>query len=329
MVALSSRLGKRSASSRREADPFGWFSDDDQPYDFICQWGYTEVIRHKCMSILYFRNEGFVFQEWLEKAGELQGDFYPNLVKVFYSNMQKKGNCLTSRVKGVEISIDYSIWKYVVEFQQGRLHAHKGIPGFYKTDIYNNFLKNPDMVGKNESFDIKNLRKDECLCACMITWILLPRGEDRSILNGEYVYLLYALQTGTQTDWSLVISDYMLKCAKQKEYHLPYGVFISRILRMQNVDITNENTIYCNENNVLERLFLDSVGLRKLKEEFMDERFKRLDEKMLMLQRSFTKLHQKMDYALRINAFGDTSVDDSDSGKNNADKKIMESSEIE
>ncbi|KOM50038.1 hypothetical protein LR48_Vigan08g086500 [Vigna angularis] len=246
MATSSSRPGKRSASSRREANPFGWFSDDDQCTDFICQWGYKEVIRHKCMSILCFRNEGFVFQEWLEKSGlnkfvELQGDCYPNLV-----------------VKGVEISIDYSIWKYVAGFQQGGLNAHQGIPGFYKTDIYNNFLKNSDMVGKYESFDIKNLRKEECLCAYMITWILLPRGEDRSILNGEDVYLLYTLQT-----------------------------------------------------------------------EFVDERFKRLDEKMLMLQRSFIDRHQKMDYALRINSFGDTFVDDSDSGKNSADKKIVESSERE
>ncbi|KOM31482.1 hypothetical protein LR48_Vigan01g103700 [Vigna angularis] len=192
MAASSSRPGKCSTSSRREADPFGWFSDDDQRTDFICQWEYKEVIRHKGLSISFFRSEGFLFQEWLEKVGltkfvELQGDCYPNLVK--------------------------------------------------------------------------------------------------------------------------------------------------------NVDITNERTICCNKQNVLEELFLDSVGFRKGKEgwvfkdeyipEFVDERFKRLDEKMMMLQRSFTKLHQKMDYVLRINAFGDTSIDDSESGKNSAEEKIVESSETE
>ncbi|KOM43102.1 hypothetical protein LR48_Vigan05g070600 [Vigna angularis] len=322
MVASSSRLGKRSSSSRREANPFGWFSDDDQRTDFICQWGYKEVIRHKCMSILFFRNEGFVFQELLEKVGltkfvELQGDCYPNLVKVFYSNLKKEDNCLTSKVKGVNIIIDPLIWKYVAGFQEGGMKAHQGIPGFYKTEIYNNFLKNPDMVGKCESFSIENLTKEESLCAYVITWILLPRGEDQYLLNGEDVYLLYALQTGTPIDWSFVIDDYMLKFAKQKEYHLPYGVFISKILRMQNVDITHERTICCNKHNVLEELFLYLVGFRKGKEgwifkdeyipgtdemnpvnidsaryefrpqtrfeEFVDERFKRLDKKMMML----------------------------------------------
>ncbi|KOM25851.1 hypothetical protein LR48_Vigan197s002000 [Vigna angularis] len=333
MSTSSSRLGKRSSSSRREANPCGWFSDDDQRTDFICQWSYKEVIKHKCMSILFFRNEGFLFQKWLEKAGltkfvELQGDCYPNLVKVFYSNLKKEGNCLTSRVKGVNINIDPLIWKYVAGFQEGGMKAHLGIPGFYKTEIYNNFLNNPDMVGKYEIFGIENLSKEESLCAYMITWILLPRDEDQSLLNGEDIYLLYALPTGIPTKWSFVISDYMLKIAKQKEYHLPYGVFINSVgfRKVKEGWIFKDEYIPSIEE--MNPLNIDSSKYKFMPEtrfeEFVDERFKRLDEKMVMLQRSFSELHRKMDYALRINAFGDTSIDDSESGKNNADKKIVE-----
>ncbi|KOM50081.1 hypothetical protein LR48_Vigan08g090800 [Vigna angularis] len=219
------------------------------------------------------------------------------------------------------------------------------------------------MIGKCDSFSIENLRKEESLCAYVITWILVPRGDDQFLLNAEDVYLLYALQSGTKTDWSSVICDYAINFAKHKEYYLLYVVFISRILRIKNVVITNEMTICCNKRNILEKLFLNSVGLKKSKdgwlfkdkyipgtdevnpvnvdtstyefkpqtrfEEFVDERFKRLDEKMAMPQRSFTELHRKMDYALRINAFGDTFEDDSESDKNNADKKIVESSETD
>ncbi|KOM26953.1 hypothetical protein LR48_Vigan347s000700 [Vigna angularis] len=281
MSASSSRLGKRSSSSRREANSFEWFSDDDQRTDFICQWGYKEVIRHKCMSILFFCNEGFLFQEWLEKAGltkfvELQGDCYPNLVKVFYSNLKKEGNCLTSRVKGANISIDPLIWKYVAGFQEGGMKAHLGILGFYKTEIYNSFLKNPDMVEKYESLGIENLSKEESLCAYMIAWILLPRDEVQSLLNGEDIYLFTEEMNPLNIDSS-------------KYKFMPETRF----------------------------------------EEFVDERFKRLDEKMIMLQRSFSEVHRKMNYALRRNAFGDTSIDDSESGKSSADKKIVESSETE
>lgn len=141
-----------------------------------------------------------MFQEWLVKASltkfvELQGDYYPNLVKVFSANLKREGNCLTSRVKGVNVCIDYSIWKYVVEFLPEGLKAHQGIPRFNKPDIYNSFLENPDLIGKCESFSIENLGKEESLCAYVITWILPPRGEDQFLLNVEDVYLLYALQT--------------------------------------------------------------------------------------------------------------------------------------
>ncbi|KOM55477.1 hypothetical protein LR48_Vigan10g136900 [Vigna angularis] len=180
MVASSSRPRKRSTSSRREVDPFGWFSDEDQRTSFICQRGYKEVIRHKCLSISFFRSEGFLFQEWLEKAGltkfvELNGDCYLNLVR---SSIQ-----------------------------------------------------------------------------------ILKR-----------------------------------KIAKQKEYNLPYGVFISKILRMQNVDITNERTICYNKKNVLEKLFLDFVGFRKVKEGwiFKDEYIPSTKE-----MNPLNMIHQDMNFDLK------------------------------
>ncbi|KOM58347.1 hypothetical protein LR48_Vigan11g138100 [Vigna angularis] len=240
----------------------------------------------------------------LTKFFELQGDCYPSLVKVFYANLKREMNYLISRVKGVTIRIDDSIWKYVARFKPGGLKAHHGILGFNKVDIYNHFLKDQDMIVKYDSLSIDHLSKEERICAYVITWILLPRGEDQSLLNAEDVYLL--------------------------------------IMRLQNVDTTNDIIISCKEGWIFKDEYCPStdevnpinIYTSRYKfrpqtrfEEFVDERFKRLDEKMSMLQRSFTELHRKIDYALRINAFGDTSVDDSESEKNSADEKIVESSE--
>lgn len=78
--------------------------------DFACFWGFKEVIKHKSLSLLFFCNEGFIFQEWLIYSGlakfvELEGDFYPDLVKVFYANIRVQDSCILSRVKGVDICI--------------------------------------------------------------------------------------------------------------------------------------------------------------------------------------------------------------------------------
>ncbi|KOM48360.1 hypothetical protein LR48_Vigan07g206400 [Vigna angularis] len=170
------------------------------------------------------------------------------------------------------------------------------------------------------------------MCTFVITWILFPRREDQTMLTVEDMYLLHALRTKIQTNWTFVINDHMIKVVRQKKYYLPYAVFISRIMRFHDVDITNEVTICCNKKDVIEKLFLDHIDkFKPLKrfEKFVVERFSRLDDKMSMLQRSFTELHREMDYALRINAFGDTSIDDSESEKNCANEKIVKSSESE
>lgn len=212
-----------------------------------------------------------MFQEWLVHAGlskfvELQGNYYPNLLKVFYANLKKEINCLLSNVKGITIRIDEAIWRSIAEFPPGGNKSHHGISGLNKIDIYNNYLMNQYMIGKYDSLNVNHLSKEERLCAYVITWILLPRGEDQLILIAEDVYLLHALRTKIQMDWSAVISDHMMKVVRQKEYHRPYAIFISQIPRFHDVGITNEITICCNKKNVIEKLFLDHLSLRKNEE---------------------------------------------------------------
>ncbi|KOM29677.1 hypothetical protein LR48_Vigan743s001000 [Vigna angularis] len=368
MAASSPRPGKRPSPLVKEANPFGWFSDNEKQNDFICQWGFKEVIRHKRLSINFFCVERFMCQEWLVHFGltkfvELEGDYYQNLVKVFYANLKKERNYLLSKVKGVTICIDEAMWRCVAKIQQGGYKSHLGIPGLNKIDIYNNYFRNPYRVRNYYFFCIDHLSKEDKMCASVITWILLPRKKDQTMLTAKDMYLLRALRTKIQTNWTSVISDQMIKVARKKEYYLPYVVFISRILRFHGVDITNEVTICCNKKDGIEKLFLDHIGLRKSEEgwifkdeyypgtdefnpvnidiskdkfkpltgfeKFVVERFSRLDDKMPMLQRSFAELHRKMDYALKINAFSDTSIDYSDSEKNYADEKILKSSELE
>ncbi|KOM26373.1 hypothetical protein LR48_Vigan257s001400 [Vigna angularis] len=137
MASSSSRCGKRPTPIVGKENPDKWFSDEEKCKVFFCFWGLKEVIRHKCLSIQFFRNEGFIFQEWLIYSGlskfvELEGDYYPNLVKVFYANIWAEGNLIRSRVKGVDIHIDEVVWKTVVGFHTGGMKYHQGIQGVYK-----------------------------------------------------------------------------------------------------------------------------------------------------------------------------------------------------
>lgn len=163
------------------ANPNGWISYEEKHNDLECLWGFKDVIRHKTLCLLFFRNEGFIFQEWLIYQGifkfvEIEGDYYPNLVKVFYANIKVEIDIIHSRVKSVNIHIDDVVSKTVVGFHPEGFKSHLDIPGVNKMAIYNDCLRFPKMPYDFTLFKVGGLKKNVCLCAFIIAWILLPMG---------------------------------------------------------------------------------------------------------------------------------------------------------
>ncbi|KOM26455.1 hypothetical protein LR48_Vigan272s004300 [Vigna angularis] len=64
-------------------------------------------------------------------------------------------------------------------------------------------------------------------------------------------------------------------------------------------------------------------------EKFVVEQFKKQDVKLSMLQKSFSVLHRKLDYALKINAFGGTSEDNFVNEENKTNEGFIEISDLE
>ncbi|KOM43626.1 hypothetical protein LR48_Vigan05g123100 [Vigna angularis] len=107
------------------------------------------------------------------------------------------------------------------------------------------------------------MRKDERLCAFVIAWILLPRGRNHTQLTIEDVYLIHALKGRIQTYWTVAIYDHMVKVAKQHLASLPYVVFLCKVMRHYFVDLNDEVTLSCSKKNLIEKLTLHHMGLRK------------------------------------------------------------------
>ena len=57
---------------------------------------------------------------------EMTGNVYPDLVKVFYTNLTQDGRKLVSHVKGVKITVTTEVWKNVVGIKYSRLKVSKG-----------------------------------------------------------------------------------------------------------------------------------------------------------------------------------------------------------
>ena len=57
---------------------------------------------------------------------EMTGNVYPNLVKVFYRNLEQDGKNLVSYVKGVKLKITREIWSNVGGIKYSGLKVSKG-----------------------------------------------------------------------------------------------------------------------------------------------------------------------------------------------------------
>ncbi|WVY89820.1 hypothetical protein V8G54_035334 [Vigna mungo] len=72
------------------------------------------------------------------------------------------------------------------------------------------------------------MKKDDCLCSFIISWILLLRGSNHAQATTEDLCLVHALKENVQTDWAAAIFENMLKVTRLESASLPYSVFISK-----------------------------------------------------------------------------------------------------
>ncbi|KOM43543.1 hypothetical protein LR48_Vigan05g114700 [Vigna angularis] len=204
----------------RNVDLSGWINDEETRLEFLRWTEFKHIVPHKYLNLDLFEKEGFHFQEWIETQGlstlvHMKGDWYPDLVRIFYNNMRNIDGVLHSRVKGVNVHIDNDVC-----FQLAGLKA-KGL--------------------------FSHLR--------------LVQVQDR--MTTEDVFQLYAIKNDVPTNWVEVIKDHMIDARIKHARHLPYVVFISKILTLQGVDVSGEKKCSCNCSNVINRNTLTSIGLVK------------------------------------------------------------------
>jgi len=180
----------------------GWFSGDN---DLIERYRFET-------SIKVINNPKVVCFDWLKsqkldnvrrllkdqslrKFLEMKGNIYPDLIRVFYTNLKFEGNKLVSHVKGVDMEITYDVWTAVAGLKYSGLRINKGnlgaVEDFNKVQYYKSYLKNQN--AQVRTCLIGGLRLDERLLALIVTWILTPRGSNHSVLTEEDLVYIYCI----------------------------------------------------------------------------------------------------------------------------------------
>ena len=126
---------------------------------------------------------------------EMSGKIYPDLVKVFYPNLQFNGDTLLSHVKGVNLEITNEVWTVVIGLMFSDLRINNGniraVDEFNKMQFYKSCLKNP--LSRVRKFSVGGLKLSERLVAFIVSWILTPRGSNHSTFSEEDLVLVYCI----------------------------------------------------------------------------------------------------------------------------------------
>ena len=114
----SRRLKSRAVRSGGRLE--GWFSGDN---DLIERYRFetsTKVINNpKVVCFDWLKSQKLdnirrlLKDQSLRKFLEMKGNIYPDLIRVFYTNLKFEGNNLVSHVKGVDMEITYDVWTAV------------------------------------------------------------------------------------------------------------------------------------------------------------------------------------------------------------------------
>jgi len=113
-----------------------WFEDNEDNIEgFLIEMNNKQIRIHKVLRFSWLTVEGFqsLFQQLkhqkLKSFLELSGKIYPNLVKVFFTNLEFKNDVLMSSIKGVRMEINKKAWKDVVALKSRGVQVRKGETG--------------------------------------------------------------------------------------------------------------------------------------------------------------------------------------------------------
>jgi len=153
----------------------------------------------------------------------MKGNIYPDLIRVFYTNLKFEGNNLVSHVKGVDMEITHEVWAAVVGLKYSGLRINKGnlgvVEDFNKNQYYKSYLKNQHAQVRTCS--VGGLKLDERLLALIVTWILTPRGSNHYVLTEEDLVYILCIMKKLRINWIDIIKEHMQKAMRLSDYHYP------------------------------------------------------------------------------------------------------------
>ena len=161
---------------------------------------------------------------------------YPKVVKCFYSNMTfEDEGPITTTINGVQIIFN------VVELCQILEIPNEGVC-LYEAKKW------PRVEGFKPAEAIQRLCRPTShlltvlsrILHHMISYIFIPKGGHRDDISFLEAFLVDSILTERKVNISYIIFQHMKACSISEDSVLPYGMFITKIVKYFNVNLRNE-----------------------------------------------------------------------------------------
>jgi len=239
----------RSPNQEHHGRIEAWFEDhEDNIQVFLIEMNKKQINIPNVLRFSWLRAEGFesLFQQLkhqkLKAFLELSGKIYPDLMKVFFTNLEFKNDVLLSSIKSVNMEINKKAWKDAAGLKSRGVQVRKGetrvVPKFNKVQYYGQCLRNP--AAEIKHFHVSGLKVDQRLLTMIVIKIIVPHGSNHSTLNEGDLILMYCIQHNIQVDWIYVFRDHMLKAKRLMDFRLPYVVLVSKFIEYFGIDVEDE-----------------------------------------------------------------------------------------
>ncbi|KAF1865963.1 hypothetical protein Lal_00041661 [Lupinus albus] len=226
------------------------------------------IFTPKYGNIGNFEFEDFLFPYLLRQQKVFDfcceaNDIYPELVRVFYCNMNFRKNFMTSHVKGKDIVLDMKTFSciccdipiignitgfgLVCEWDDyDRKKFYLSICRISKEEIERRKQQSLGETVKNRDIlFVGYLTLEDRLIHYFLSYVIFPKFSNHSQISDIELQLMYAIKFNIKINWTRMIMNQM-RHVRGSQSLLPYAIFITKILEYFGVSLEGETKVSLN-----------------------------------------------------------------------------------
>ncbi|KAF1891330.1 hypothetical protein Lal_00016961 [Lupinus albus] len=230
-----------SSKSKQGESTTGLLANDTQRKVFEENFHGRAIFTPKYGNIGNFEFEDFLFLYLLRQQKLFDfycesNDIYPELVRVFYCNMNFRKNHMTSHVKGKDIVLDMKTFSSIC----CDIPMIGDIIGISKEEIERRKQQSLGETVKNRDIlSAGYLTLEDRLIHYFLSYVILPKFSNHSQISDIELQLMHAIKFNIKINWTKIIMNQMWH-VRGSQSPLPYAIFITKILEHFGVPLEDE-----------------------------------------------------------------------------------------